>query len=94
MLTLMGFQNFIFSNELKTNGLDYCNGFKLVEVQKDSIFESLGLKKGDCLMRINDKRIKKLSEIQNFYHELKTSTEFVIVLSRFGKTETFKYNIK
>lgn len=68
------------------------DGFKLISVKKSSLFEKLGLKRGDILKSINGNVLDIQSGLKLF-NELKNETSFILEVERRGTEQSFYYDI-
>lgn len=67
-------------------------GMKVLSVRHGSLFQKLGLRRGDILKTINGRTLDIQSGFQMF-NDLKNETEFTMELDRRGEEKTFKYEI-
>lgn len=69
------------------------SGMKILSVKQGSLFDKLGLQRGDILMKINglELDVKRGFEI---FNQLKDSTQLSVDLVRQGRNETFEYEIR
>ena len=69
------------------------SGMKILSVKQGSIFDKLGLQRGDILKKINglELDVKRGFEI---FSQLKDSTQLSVDLIRQGQNETFEYEIR
>lgn len=68
------------------------NGFKILSVKRGSLFEKLGLKRGDVLESINGKLLEIATGFQTF-NELKDESDFVLNFERQGEVKEQRYEI-
>jgi general secretion pathway protein C len=68
-------------------------GFKLVDVQRRSIYEKLGLRKNDVIKRFNGTRIDSPEKALLIFNELKSASSVEIVIERDGKEQTLRYTV-
>ena len=68
-------------NYLETKGLKFDNDMKLLDVPAHSFAEKSGLKAGDRLIQIDETRIDKISEADNFLTKTK-NTELNLLFDR------------
>ncbi|MCP5464908.1 MAG: hypothetical protein H7A33_07785 [Deltaproteobacteria bacterium] len=68
------------------------NGFKLLSVKRGSLFQKLGLRRGDVLKAINGRALDIQSGM-TIFNDLKSETKFELVLERRGEEKTFSYEI-
>ncbi|MCB0393191.1 MAG: PDZ domain-containing protein [Bdellovibrionales bacterium] len=69
-------------------------GFRLVDIAPDSIYEKLGLKPGDVIRSVNGEEVNSPAKAIELYNRLKTDTRIAIDIERGGRPETFNYNIE
>lgn len=69
-------------------------GFKLNEIEAGSIYEQLGLKKGDVIKSYNGKPVHSTQDSMEIYTQLKTSKKVNFEIVRDGKVQKIQYNIK
>jgi general secretion pathway protein C len=72
-------------------------GFQVKEIQAGSVYEQLGLKAGDVVRTINGQEINRMDDVMKLYRQFKGSGqkgEVVVDISRAGKPEQLKYNIR
>jgi general secretion pathway protein C len=70
------------------------DGLEITQIQRDSIFASLGLKDGDIIQKINNKPIKTPDEVMAFYQELKSGSRISISITRGQKLKTINYRFR
>lgn len=68
------------------------SGFKLLSVKRGSLFEKLGMRRGDVLRSVNGKTLDIQSGLETF-NTLKNESEFKLELQRRGEEKTFSYEI-
>lgn len=73
---------------------DKVSGFKLMEIQAGSIYETLGLKKGDIIKSYNGKPTNSVQDSMEMYNQLKTSKKINLEIIRDGKVQKLHYDIK
>lgn len=69
------------------------DGFKLINVKASSLFEKLGLRRGDILKSINNTTLDLQSGLQTF-NNLKNESSFTLAVERRGADQTFNYQIQ
>lgn len=69
-------------------------GFKILEVKKGGIYEKLGLKNNDILLKINGEALKDIKQIRTVFDSLKKGEFIKIELFRKGKIENISYDIR
>lgn len=69
------------------------SGMKILSVKQGSLFDKLGLQRGDILQQINglELDVKRGFEI---FNQLKNETNLVVDVVRQGRKETFEYEIR
>lgn len=78
--------------EIGANG--QVEGFKVVDIQEGSIFEQLGIRKGDVIKGVNGERLDSVSKAIELYNRLRTESSIDVDIDRGGKTETLSYDIR
>jgi general secretion pathway protein C len=70
-------------------------GFKMVAIKPGSIYEELGLKRGDILRSVNGEPIDNVQKAMELYQALKSSaSEIELEVSRDGKQTTLNYTLE
>jgi C-terminal processing protease CtpA/Prc len=77
---------FVFANNI--------SGFKVVSLEKGSIYEQLGFKKGDIIKMVNNKPIKNTDDANGIFDQLKNPGKIEIQFLRNGKLQKIFYDIK
>jgi len=67
-------------------------GFKLLSVKRGSLFQKLGLRRGDILKSVNGTMLD-IQTGMNTFNSLKNESEFQLELERRGEEKVFKYEI-
>lgn len=70
------------------------SGYKLMNVKRGSLVESVGLQNGDIVKEINGRPIDKPEAAFGAYQQLKDDGRFVIEIERKGKREILSYDIR
>lgn len=74
------------------NGQIEC--FNIADMQPGSIYEKLGLRRGDCIKTVNGERIDSPAKAMELYNALRASASSVnLGVERSGRDEEFRYNI-
>lgn len=68
------------------------NGFKLINVRGGSLFEKLGLRRGDILKSING-TVLDIQSGMNTFNNLKNESSFTMEVERRGVEQAFNYQI-
>ncbi len=70
------------------------DGYRIVDIKKDSIFTKLGIKRMDVIKNVNGESINSPAKAMQMYNALKNSNEISIEVERGGSVETFNYTIE
>ncbi len=68
-------------------------GFKVVDIQEGSIWETLGLKKNDVIKGVNGEAVNSPAKAMELYNTLAGDSDVGIDIERDGKSETLNYTI-
>ena len=68
-------------------------GFKVMWIRQNSKFAMLGLKKGDLIIKVNNKRLKSYRDAINVYNNISKIREVAIVVVRNGEEKELVYEI-
>jgi len=68
-------------------------GFRIQSVKKGSVFDQLGLQKGDIIIEVNDKPIKTYKAAFDIYQNITKYTDIKIKILRNGMEKEFNYEI-
>jgi len=69
------------------------NGFRVLFIKPDSIFNELGIKPGDILQEVNGQRITSIQQAMEMYQNMRNASDISINLMREGRNETYNYNV-
>lgn len=69
-------------------------GFKIFSIVPGSIFEKVGLRNGDILVRINEMEIRDPQKFMGVFQQLKDETTLSLDLVRKGTRQTISYEIR
>lgn len=69
------------------------SGFRIQSVKKGSVFDQLGLQKGDIIIEVNDKPIKTYKAAFDIYKNITKYTDLKIKILRNGMEKEFNYEI-
>jgi general secretion pathway protein C len=69
-------------------------GYKILSMEKGSIYQQLGLKKGDIIKSVNGKKLTTDQDAKSLYELLKTTKKIDLVLVRKGKSQELHYDVK
>lgn len=67
-------------------------GFKFSQIKKGGLYDRLGLKNDDILLKIDDSSVKNIGELNEALK--KTGGSVKLEIYRNGKTEILNYKIK
>ncbi len=70
------------------------DGFRILDMQPNSIYESLGLKIGDVLKSVNGDLLTSPAKAMELFHQLQDEKQIAIDIERGGRTETLNYSIE
>lgn len=74
------------------NGQVEC--FSLADISPGSIYEKLGLKRGDCIGSVNGQKIDSPGQAMDAYNKLRAGNEPITIdVDRNGRKENFNYQI-
>ncbi len=68
-------------------------GFRLLDMQENSIFGQLGLARMDILKSVNGEPIDSIQKAMEMYNGMKNGNKFELLVERGGKNETKTYDI-
>ena len=68
-------------------------GFRIVDIQEGSIWETLGLKKDDVIKGVNGEPVNSPAKAMELYNSLVGDSNVGIDIERDGSTETLNYTI-
>jgi len=68
-------------------------GFKINNISQNSIFEKLGLKKGDIITRVNNKNVDSYDYVFSLYENINKIEYFLIEVLRNNQTLELNYEI-
>lgn len=75
-------------------GTGEMSGWKIVAIKKGSIYEKLGLERGDVLKSVNGESVDTPQKAMELYQALKDSDQIQLEISRGGSSTTLNYNIQ
>ncbi len=70
------------------------DGYRIVDIRKDSIFSKLGIKRMDVIKGVNGESIDSPAKAMQMYNALKNSKEISLEVEREGGVQTFNYTIE
>lgn len=69
-------------------------GFKLVEMQKGSLLELIGLHVGDLIVEINQVKLNSPEKALQIFQQVREANNISVGLMRNGQPETFEYSFE
>ena len=69
-------------------------GFKLVEMEKGSLLEQIGLRVGDLIVEINQVKLNSPEKALQIFQQLREANNITLGLMRNGQAETFEYSFE
>ncbi len=69
-------------------------GFKLVEMQKGTLLELIGLKVGDLIVEINQVKLDSPEKALQIFQQVREANNISLGLMRNGQPETFEYSFE
>jgi len=69
-------------------------GFKLVELEKGSLLEQIGLRVGDLVVEINHVKLNSPEKALQIFQQIREANNISLGLMRNGKLETFEYSFE
>ncbi|MEW6056741.1 MAG: type II secretion system protein GspC [Bdellovibrionota bacterium] len=70
------------------------DGYKILQIVPNSIYDKLGLKNGDVICGLNGEPVNDPGKAFQTFNELKTSNHVEICIKRNGKKTVFNYDIR
>lgn len=70
------------------------SGFKLVAIKSGSIYETLGLKRGDIIKGVNGEPVDTAQKAMELYQALKNTDNIQLEISRDGSTANLQYQLE
>jgi type II secretory pathway component PulC len=69
-------------------------GFRITRIEQGSLYEKIGLRKGDVLLRVNTRNLDDPAKLFSLYQEMRNKRHISLLLSRNGQDQTFNYDIR
>ncbi len=82
------------SNLAKKLNLNKIEGVYVVDVLKDGSAETSGIKRGDIILKINDTKVNKVSELQEQVSKFRPGNKIKVVIKRNGKEIVFDITLR
>ncbi|ACM92267.1 hypothetical protein NAMH_0008 [Nautilia profundicola AmH] len=73
--------------------IKYPYGYKITYIKKDSIFDKIGLKKSDIIIKVNNKYLKNDSQAWQLYNNIDKFDSLSIEIKRNNKKKVLNYEI-
>lgn len=74
------------------NGQIEC--WNIADLQQGSLYERLGIKRGDCIKSVNGEKVDSPAKAMELYNALRSNSNAInIGIERSGRDENFNYNI-
>lgn len=70
------------------------SGFKLIAIKAGSIYEKLGLKRGDIIKGVNGESVDTPQKAMELYQALKSSDQIQLEITRGGSATTLNYSLE
>jgi len=71
------------------------DGFRIEMIQSGSVFEQLGIKKGDVLKGVNGQQLSSVPQAISLYNKLRSGDKSIqLDIERGGRTESLNYSIQ
>jgi general secretion pathway protein C len=69
-------------------------GFKLLEMEKGSLLEQIGLKVGDLIVEINQVKLNSPEKALQIFQQVREANNITLGLIRNGQSKTFEYSFE
>ncbi len=69
-------------------------GFSIFSIKPGSVYEKLGIKNGDIIMRVNGTDLDSPAKALEFYGAISSASEITLDIERGGQKKTVTYNVK
>ena len=69
-------------------------GFKLVELEKGSLLEKIGLRVGDLVVEINQVKLNSPEKALQIFQQVREANNITLSLMRNGQPKTFEYSFE
>ena len=70
------------------------NGFRIVDIQENSLYTKLGVKNGDIIEGVNGEPLDSPAKAMELYNSLNNQSQVRLQVDRNGTTSTMTYNIQ
>jgi type II secretory pathway component PulC len=69
-------------------------GFRITRISQGSLYEKIGLRNGDVLLRVNTRNLDNPEKLFRIYQDMRDKRHISLLLSRNGQDQTFHYDIR
>ena len=69
-------------------------GALITDVEKGSAAEKAGLKRGDLVLKVNEKNIKNANDLKNYIGSLSPNEKIVLIYERDGSTKSVSFSLQ
>ncbi len=69
------------------------NGFKIYNIRRGSVFEKIGLKRGDIIKAVNNRELKSYNDAFSVYKEINNLSYVTLKIIRKGEEKEINYEI-
>ena len=69
-------------------------GLRITRISPGSLFEKIGLRNGDVLLRVNKRKLDDPARFLSLYQDMRNKRQISLLLSRNGQNQTFNYDIR
>lgn len=69
-------------------------GFSIFSIKPGSVYEKLGIKNGDIIMRVNGTDLDSPAKALEFYGAISSASEITLDIERGGQRKTVNYSVK
>ncbi|MEK7791118.1 MAG: type II secretion system protein GspC [Deltaproteobacteria bacterium] len=69
-------------------------GFSIFSIKPGSVYEKLGIKNGDIIMRVNGSDLDSPAKALEFYGAISSASEITLDIERAGQRKTVNYSVK
>jgi general secretion pathway protein C len=70
------------------------SGFQVSQIQKDSIFQTMGIKNNDIIKSVNGQEIRSTADLMKLYDTLKDTNFFNVGLLRNNQVTTLNFKVR
>ncbi len=70
------------------------SGVRITRISLGSLYEKIGLRNGDVLLRVNTRKLDDPAKFLSLYQEMRNKRHIALLLFRNGQNQTFNYDIR